>query len=143
MGESHLKLLNHELGFDEPEPDQPDQELAPAVHLLVNEDPSLTEKDVLDRIELRNLHRKFPVEGMTEEMAEVIKDTIRVQDQEPIVAKLRAAAPGPPAKVAELPKKAIIRLTTNLAQTGSMPRKKRYLRKRLPRQRREKSRRRR
>ncbi|CAE7263774.1 unnamed protein product [Symbiodinium natans] len=97
MNESQLKKLNCLLGHDEAEAQQENQEVALAVHLLVNEDPTLT---VLDRIEVRNTERDFPVEGMTEELADVIKDTLRVQDQEKIINNLKKKAPAP-SKVAE------------------------------------------
>ena len=100
MNESQLKKLNCLLGHEEPEAQQENQEVALAVHLLVNEDPTLTEKDVLDRIEVRNTERDFPVEGMTEELADVIKDTLRVQDQEKIINNLKKKAAAP-SKVAE------------------------------------------
>ena len=73
--ESQLKKLNSLLGNDEPEANQQDQEIALAVHILINQDPSLSEQEVLNRIHIKTADEELPVEGMTEEMAQVLRVT--------------------------------------------------------------------
>ena len=65
-----------------------DQEIALAVHILINQDPSLSEQEVLNRIHIKTADEELPVEGMTEEMAQVLRDTIRPEDQQKIMKTL-------------------------------------------------------
>ena len=103
LSESQLKKLNGLLGNDEPEANQ--QEIALAVHILINQDPSLSEQEVLNRIHIKTADEELPVEGMTEEMAQVLRDTIRPEDQQKIMKTLSEKNKPPPVKVAELAKK--------------------------------------
>ena len=105
LSESQLKKLNGLLGNDEPEANQPDQEIALAVHILINQDPTLSEQEVLNRIHIKTADEELPVEGMTEEMAQVLRDTIRPEDQQKIMKTLSEKNKPPPVKVAELAKK--------------------------------------
>ena len=103
--QSQLKKLNSLLGNDEPEANQQDQEIALAVHILINEDPTLSEQEVLNRIHIKTADEELPVEGMTEEMAQVLRDTIRPEDQQKIMKTLSEKNKASPSKVAELAKK--------------------------------------
>ena len=105
LSESQLKKLNGLLGNDEPEANQQDQEIALAVLILINQDPSLSEQEVLNRIHIKTADEKLPVEGMTEEMAQVLRDTIRPEDQQKIMKTPSEKNKPPPVKVAELAKK--------------------------------------
>ena len=105
LSESQLKKLNGLLGNDEPEANQQDQEIALAVHILINQDPSLSEQEVLNRIHIKTADEELPVEGMTEEMAQVLRVTIRPEDQQKIMKTLSEKNKPPPVKVAELAKK--------------------------------------
>ena len=101
LSESQLKKLNGLLGNDEPEANQPDQEIALAVRILINQDPTLSEQEVLNRIHIKTADEELPVEGMTEEMAQVLRDTIRPEDQQKIMKTLSEKNKPPPVKVAE------------------------------------------
>ena len=105
LSESQLKKLNSLLGNDEPEANKQDQEIALAVHILINEDPTLSEQEVLNRIHIKTADEELPVEGMTEEMAQVLRDTIRPEDQQKVMKTLSEKNKAPPSKVAELAKK--------------------------------------
>ena len=88
LGEGLLKQLAQHLGYEEAPPNADDQEVATAVHLMVNLDPSLQEHEVLDRVKFRNEADEGGVEGMTEELALAMEDTMRQQEKQKILKGL-------------------------------------------------------
>ena len=88
LNESQMNLLLKHLGFQQAPAGSKDQELGTAIHLLVNLDPSLQPDEVLQRMKVRNDAFEGAVEEMTEELLEVLQDTVRQQDQQKIVKEL-------------------------------------------------------